>query len=152
MATVLGPCSVWVCIQALHGTGIDSQCALVPSPAQAQRESKRAAHLGTIYSGTALCDSAAGSDGGHPGERANKGAKAAAGPSLGGAGEEHRWGAPFASQVAILFRRSLRTRRFQSLSAQDFVQFLLIAVLGGLFWLQAGQKDTLVSARNTLGE
>lgn len=28
--------------------------------------------------------------------------------------DEHRWGAPFRTQVALLFRRSLRTRRFQA--------------------------------------
>lgn len=33
--------------------------------------------------------------------------------SLVGKGE-HRWGAPFPTQVALLFRRSLRTRRFQA--------------------------------------
>lgn len=40
------------------------------------------------------------------------GGKASSG-SLAAAGE-HRWGAPFATQVALLFRRSLRTRRFQA--------------------------------------
>lgn len=37
--------------------------------------------------------------------------------SAGGKGAEHgehRWGAPWATQVALLFRRSLRTRRFQA--------------------------------------
>ena len=27
--------------------------------------------------------------------------------------QEHRWGAPYLTQVALLFRRSLRTRRFE---------------------------------------
>ena len=34
---------------------------------------------------------------------------------------------------------------------QDFFQFIIIAVLAGLFWLQAAQGDTLLAARNTLG-
>jgi hypothetical protein len=26
---------------------------------------------------------------------------------------EHRWGAPYLTQISLLFRRSLRTRRFE---------------------------------------
>ena len=32
--------------------------------------------------------------------------------------EEHRWGAPYLTQIALLFRRSLRTRRFQVYEAR----------------------------------
>ncbi|KAI7836411.1 hypothetical protein COHA_009711 [Chlorella ohadii] len=64
---------------------------------------------------------------------------------------EHRWGAPWSTQVALLFRRSLRTRRFQSMSTQDIVQAAVISLLAGLCWWQAGQDDTVLGARNTLG-
>lgn len=35
---------------------------------------------------------------------------------------------------------------------QDIAQLMVIAVLSGLFWLQKAQDDTLLSARNTIGE
>ncbi len=53
---------------------------------------------------------------------------------LDGLGDEHRWGAPFWEQFRILFQRSLRTRRFEALSTQDFFQFGVIGILSGLFW------------------
>lgn len=65
--------------------------------------------------------------------------------------QEHRWGAPYLTQVALLFRRSLRTRRFESMKTQDIYQFAAISLLAGLFWLQAGKDDTVLGARNTLG-
>eukprot|EP00887_Chlorella_sp_A99_P001388 scaffold8.g1388.t1 len=64
---------------------------------------------------------------------------------------EPRWGAPYPGQISILFRRSLRTRRFETLSNQDLLMFAGIAVIAGLIWLQTGQHDTLVAARNTIG-
>lgn len=66
-------------------------------------------------------------------------------------GDGDRWGAPYWAQVGYLFQRNLRTRRFQSLSVQDMLQFLAIAVLSGLFWLQQGQGVTLADSRNVLG-
>lgn len=82
-----------------------------------------------------------------------KGSKSKSAASLGGEGgdKEHRWGAPYWVQVGLLFQRSLRTRRFQTLSIQDFSQFLIIAVISGLFWLQAGKDQTLRGARDVLG-
>ncbi|KAL4457859.1 hypothetical protein ABPG75_012724 [Micractinium tetrahymenae] len=71
--------------------------------------------------------------------------------SSGGLQPERRWGAPYSTQVALLFQRSLKTRRFESMSSQDIVQFVVIAILAGLFWLQAGQDYSLVGARNVLG-
>jgi ABC-type multidrug transport system ATPase subunit len=65
--------------------------------------------------------------------------------------EEDRWGAPFWAQVGFLFQRSLRTRRFETLSTQDLFQFIVIAVLAGLFWLQKGQDNTVVGSRDVLG-
>lgn len=70
---------------------------------------------------------------------------------FGGQEKGDRWGVGFYSQVFILFRRSLKTRRFESLSTQDFFQFLAIALLAGMFWLQSGQGDTLVDALDTIG-
>ncbi|KAL4424963.1 hypothetical protein ABPG77_002848 [Micractinium sp. CCAP 211/92] len=79
------------------------------------------------------------------------GAQAHAAASAGDLQPERRWGAPYGTQVALLFERSLKTRRFESMSTQDIVQFLVIAILAGLFWLQAGQDYSLVGARNILG-
>lgn len=70
---------------------------------------------------------------------------------IGGKESGDRWGVDFWSQVVILFRRSLKTRRFESLSRQDFLQFLALALLAGMFWFQSGQGDTLVDARDTIG-
>lgn len=47
--------------------------------------------------------------------------------------------------------RSVRTRRFQTLSTQDLCQFLIVGVLSGLFWLQRAQSDTTAAAADTLG-
>eukprot|EP00891_Asterochloris_glomerata_P001808 jgi/Astpho2/1808/e_gw1.00037.4.1_t len=44
----------------------------------------------------------------------------------------------------------VRTRRFQTLSTQDFCQFIIIGVLAGLFWLQVS-LDTVSAATDTLG-
>lgn len=48
--------------------------------------------------------------------------------------------------------RSVRTRRFQTLSTQDLCQFLIVGVLSGLFWLQRAKNDTTAAASDTLGE
>lgn len=70
---------------------------------------------------------------------------------FGGPDKGDRWGVDFYSQVAILFKRSLKTRRFESLSTQEFFQFLALGLLSGMFWLQSGQGETLVDARDTVG-
>lgn len=58
--------------------------------------------------------------------KACSGSMAGTAGSAGGKGAEHgehRWGAPWATQVALLFRRSLRTRRFQASAwAGDWVK------------------------------
>ena len=48
--------------------------------------------------------------------------------------------------------RSVRCRRFQALSGQDILLFLVIGVLSGLFWLQRCGHDTVSAAQDTLGE
>ncbi|KAK9821260.1 hypothetical protein WJX74_004512 [Apatococcus lobatus] len=62
-----------------------------------------------------------------------------------------RWGAPYHTQLRILFIRSVRTRRFESLSTQDFAQFIVIGLLAGCFWYQRAKPDTLSAAGDTLG-
>lgn len=66
-------------------------------------------------------------------------------------GDDSRWGASYWGQVGYLFERNLRTRRFESVSSQDVFLFLTLAVLAGLFWLQKGQGDTIIEARDTVG-
>ena len=75
------------------------------------------------------------------------------GSSGGGGGRrvDDRWGANYATQIRVLFQRSIRTRRFDSFSFNDILMMISIAVLAGLFWLQMAQDSTLVAARNTMG-
>ena len=51
----------------------------------------------------------------------------------------------------LMLCRSVRTRRFQTLSTQDLCQFLIVGVLSGLFWLQRAKNDTTAAASDTLG-
>ena len=43
-----------------------------------------------------------------------------------------RWGATYLQQLRILFVRSLKTRRFESLSVQDMLQLVTVALLSGI--------------------
>lgn len=47
--------------------------------------------------------------------------------------------------------RAVRTRRFQSMSTQDIIQYVIIGLLTGCFWWQRGGKDTLAATTDTLG-
>lgn len=42
-----------------------------------------------------------------------------------------RWGASYTTQLHILFIRAVKTRRFESLSSQDFAQFVIVGILSG---------------------
>lgn len=66
-------------------------------------------------------------------------------------GQLYRWGAPYPVQFRVLLQRTLKTRRFEALSSRDFLQFLIVGVLAGLFWLQAGQSNTVAAANNIRG-
>ncbi|KAL0032350.1 hypothetical protein WJX79_006390 [Trebouxia sp. C0005] len=81
------------------------------------------------------------------GNQAGVSGKAAAVPQA----NQRRWGATYPNQIRILFIRSVRTRRFQSLSTQDLCQFLIVGVLSGLFWLQRAKSSTTAAASDTLG-
>ena len=52
----------------------------------------------------------------------------------------------------LVLCRSVRTRRFQTLSTQDLCQFLIVGVLSGLFWLQRAKSNTTAAAADTLGK
>jgi hypothetical protein len=54
-------------------------------------------------------------------------------------------------QFATLFIRSVRVRRFETLSQQDLAQFLSVAAVCGMIWWQVGQSDTVYGAQNTMG-
>lgn len=47
--------------------------------------------------------------------------------------------------------RAVRTRRFQTLSAQDIIQYIIVGLLTGCFWFQRGGHDTLAASQDTLG-
>ncbi|CAL8462005.1 g1536 [Coccomyxa elongata] len=65
--------------------------------------------------------------------------------------KDQRWGAPYHQQFSILFIRAVRTRRFQSLSKQDIIQYIVVGLLTGCFWFQRGGHDTLAASQDTLG-
>lgn len=44
---------------------------------------------------------------------------------------DHRWGAPYWTQVKILFQRTLKTKRFQTLNTQDIIIFMYMGTLAG---------------------
>lgn len=46
-------------------------------------------------------------------------------------GTGSRWGASYWTQISILFLRAVKTRRFDSLSTQDIVQFVIVGLLSG---------------------
>lgn len=54
-------------------------------------------------------------------------------------------------QFSTLFVRSVRVRRFETLSQQDLAQFLSVAAVCGMIWWQVGQSDTVYGAQNTMG-
>ncbi|BDA45889.1 ABC transporter G family member 14 [Coccomyxa sp. Obi] len=62
-----------------------------------------------------------------------------------------RWGASYWTQIHILFIRAVKTRRFDSLSSQDFAQFVIVGILSGLFWWQQGRGNTVLAAQNSNG-
>ena len=43
----------------------------------------------------------------------------------------YRWAAPYTLQVRTLLHRAIKTRRFEALSEQDFVQAIFVSVLAG---------------------
>jgi len=47
--------------------------------------------------------------------------------------------------------RAVRVRRFQSMSKQDILQYVIVGLLTGCFWWQRGGHDTLAASSDTLG-
>ena len=47
--------------------------------------------------------------------------------------------------------RAVRVRRFQSMSRQDILQYVIVGLLTGCFWWQRGGHDTLAASADTLG-
>jgi hypothetical protein len=58
---------------------------------------------------------------------------------------------PHCVQLGMCRHRAVRTRRFQTLSVQDIVQFVVVGLLTGCFWWQRAGHDTLAAATDTLG-
>lgn len=78
------------------------------------------------------------------------------GKSAGAGGEEsqgkgRRVGAKYWDQLTVLFMRSIKVRRFESLSSQKFLQLVLVALVTGLFWWQRGANNSLLAATDTMG-
>ena len=48
--------------------------------------------------------------------------------------------------------RAVRVRRFQSMSKQDILQYIIVGLLTGCFWWQRGGHDTLAATSDTLGQ
>ncbi|KAJ9515633.1 hypothetical protein QJQ45_021738 [Haematococcus lacustris] len=76
-----------------------------------------------------------------------------AGGKAGGAGGAGlvRDGAPFWQQVAVLWQRAAKVRRFESLSGQNLVQMFLVAAITGLLWWQRGRNGDVAGAADVLG-
>jgi ABC-type multidrug transport system ATPase subunit len=64
---------------------------------------------------------------------------------------ERAWGATWGTQFAVLFSRSIKTRRFDSLGIERVSQLLGVAIIAGMFYFQLGGKDTVKSARDVAG-
>ncbi|GAB4821556.1 hypothetical protein N2152v2_008602 [Parachlorella kessleri] len=62
-----------------------------------------------------------------------------------------RWGATYWTQLQVLFLRAVKVRRFETLSKQDFIQFLIVGAICGMIWWQVGRHPTTYSASNTVG-
>lgn len=54
-------------------------------------------------------------------------------------------------QVVILSKRSVKTRRHDVVTIQDFLQFTAIALLAGCFWYQIGDSSTVAAALEISG-
>ncbi|KAK9839931.1 hypothetical protein WJX74_000629 [Apatococcus lobatus] len=66
-------------------------------------------------------------------------------------GSSREPGASYLTQLSVLFIRSLRARRQESINLPDFIQFIVVAVLGGCFWYQVAGSYTSTAVQNTLG-
>ena len=55
------------------------------------------------------------------------------------------------TEIVVLMRRAVRTRRFETLSIQDILQFVVVGLLAGCFWWQRGGHNTLAASMDTIG-
>jgi len=62
-----------------------------------------------------------------------------------------KWPSSWMLQFVTLFIRAVKVRRFETWSTQTLVQMVGVGVIGGLFYFQAGQNDTVESARDVAG-
>jgi len=62
-----------------------------------------------------------------------------------------KWGAKWTDQVYYLTTRSLKTRRFSSLSWQRFAETIIIALLAGCFWWQIGAGQLTPQSAQDIG-
>ena len=60
-----------------------------------------------------------------------------------------RLGAGCLEQLRVLSLRSVRTRRFEALGVLKFVQFIAVAVVAGLLWLNRAAARNLLAAQDT---
>ncbi|MEW5296891.1 MAG: hypothetical protein WDW36_000138 [Sanguina aurantia] len=73
-------------------------------------------------------------------EEGSEGKGGAEGPGPGG-----KWGATFSDQVGLLLVRSLKVRRFSTLSTQKVLMHVVIAGLAGCYWFQLGVQPLKAS-------
>ena len=60
-----------------------------------------------------------------------------------------RLGAGYVEQLRVLSIRAVRTRRFEALGFLKFVQFIAVAIVAGLLWLQRAADRDLLAAQDT---
>ncbi|KAG2493515.1 hypothetical protein HYH03_008330 [Edaphochlamys debaryana] len=83
-------------------------------------------------------DGAAGAEGG--------GSATASAANAGGRG-----GASYVEQLRILTTRAIKVRRFESLSGQNLVQMLAVALITGLLWFQRGRGSSISVGTDVTG-
>ena len=60
-----------------------------------------------------------------------------------------RLGAGYMEQLSVLSLRAVRTRRFEALGLLKFVQFIAVAIVAGLLWLNRAKARNLLAAQDT---
>lgn len=70
---------------------------------------------------------------------------------LQGSMDRQRPGAAYWQQVAVLWQRAVKTRRFEAVNGQRMFQQVAVALVAGMFWWQSGHSRILTGASDIIG-